>query len=85
MQLPTVGQRFISQREIGRAHEFDVPANEIGTVAEANAEVIIIKMDNPIVGCAAEWDNSIIYNIDDAPEGGSQPSEFQNDFKLLGE
>lgn len=84
MQLPTVGKRFISRKLIDRAHEFTVPELQVGTVVRADKDVIIVKMENPIVGCAEEWDNSIIYNQDDAPECGSLPKEFYEDFQSYG-
>ncbi len=65
---PSVGERYRLSREVDRYPHFVAPQGAEGTVVEGTEGCIALRMDTQIDGCA-EWDNCIVWTVDeDCPE-----------------
>jgi hypothetical protein len=78
--LPAIGARFRLSRPIERFPHFRAEAGAVGTVVEANSNVICLHMDEYLPG-AEDWDNEIVWTEDDdeAQTAPSATSAFYRD------
>lgn len=85
--LPEVGARARLRRGVDRFPHFCVEARAIGTVTEASAWLVALRMDEPVIG-AEQWDNELCWTADDAPSESignefAAAAAFHRDAELL--
>jgi hypothetical protein len=56
--LPKLGDKVRLHSDADRFSNFIIPAGATGVVTEVNADIIVIKMDEPFEG-GEDWDNSL--------------------------
>jgi len=67
--LPTVGDRYRLARDVDRYPHFIAPSGAAGTITQADAHGIALKLDEPLPG-AEEWDNEVVWAEDQVDSFG---------------